>query len=169
VGNAYCAARAYPRIVTLLLETGADPNADDAGDHYNPLASAAKARNIESLRRMLAHGGDAGRVDDDGAGVLHAALEGTDAECCRELLAHGADPCGQGGFFDETPMHVVARYALHDDGPERVKILDLLLEAGASLLAKDGPGVTPGELARHRFVRGGSKEVLEWFSQHESV
>jgi hypothetical protein len=61
-------------------------------------------------------------------------------------------------------MHVVVRCANGTDGPERVKILDLLLGAGASLQAKDGRGLTPGQLARRK--EGVSKEVLEWFSQH---
>jgi ankyrin repeat protein len=160
----------------LLLEKGANPNAGRAAGLYNPLVCAALAKNVESLRLLIARGGDARRVDESGGdagpaygdgSVLHAALVSTNAECCRELLAHGADPCRQGSFFDGgTPMHVVVRCAWdHDDGPERVKILDLLLEAGASLLAVDGRGRTPGQLARRN--EGAPKEVREWFVQHD--
>jgi ankyrin repeat protein len=156
-----------PAIVALLLEKGANPNAYYASDRYSPLACAARVKNIESLRLMLAHGGDASRVCSLGQNVLHIALASTSAECCRELLAHGADPCGRSRINDETPMHVVAKFAFHDDGPEHVKILDLLLEAGASLHVKDDGGFTPGKLAR-RYERA-SKEMLEWFSQHETV
>jgi ankyrin repeat protein len=165
--NALAVGAEHPEIVKLLLQKGADPNADDASGPYNPLACAARSKNIESLRLMLGHGGHAGRVDALGENVLHEALDDTSAECCQELLAHGADPCGRGGIFDETPMHVVARYAVLDDGPECVKILDLLLEAGASLLAVDAEGLTPGQAARQN--PDVSKEVLEWFSRHETV
>jgi ankyrin repeat protein len=156
----------YPRIVALLLENGANPNLGRAGGVYNPLACAARARNIESLQLMFAYGGDASRVDADGGNVLHAALRNTNAECCRELLTHGADPCGKGGDDYGTPMHVAAKFACVDDGPERVKILDLLLEAGASPLAVNTEWETPGELARQR---GAPKDVLDWFSQHEKA
>jgi ankyrin repeat protein len=156
----------YPGIVALLLEYGANPNASVARCSLNPLVCAARARSVESLRLMLASGGDATRVDRDG-NVLHASLKCTDAACCRELLAHGADPCGQGGFFHDTPMHVVAINAGRSNGPECMKILDLLLEAGASVLAVNGQGLTPGQVARRG--QETSKEVLEWFAQHETV
>jgi ankyrin repeat protein len=113
---------------------------------------------------MLAHGGDASRVDEHGWNVLHLGMLSTNAECCQELLVHGADPCGLGDD-KRTPMHVAARWAHGDDGAERAKVLDLLFEAGASVLAVDG-GLTPGEAARGH---GASKEVREWFSQHEAV
>jgi ankyrin repeat protein len=169
--NALAVGARYPAIVTMLFEKGANPNAGDAGSCYNPLACAARAESVELLRLMLAHGGDASRVDRRGQNVLHQALIYTSAECCRELLAHGADPCGRGGRFDnETPMHVVAKFGSLDDGPERVKILDLLLESGASLLVRDWGGATPGDRARQRtYGRAASKEVLEWFAHHETV
>jgi ankyrin repeat protein len=162
--NALSEGAAYPRIVALLLEKGANPNGGWAGDYSNPLVCAARAKNIESLRLLLSYGGDARRVDQSGDSVLHAALESTNAECCRELLVHGADPCGQSGFLvRETPMHVAAKYAREYDGPERVKILDLLFEAGASVLAVDARGCTPGQ--RARLNRRTSKDVLEWFAR----
>jgi hypothetical protein len=46
----------YPRIVALLLETGANPNAGGGRSHSSPLANAARAKDVESLRLMLAHG-----------------------------------------------------------------------------------------------------------------
>jgi ankyrin repeat protein len=74
----------YPGIVALLLDKGADPNADGAGLYVNPLACAAKAMSVESLRLMLVHGGDATRVGEDG-NVLRAALTG------RGVLSRAAD------------------------------------------------------------------------------
>jgi ankyrin repeat protein len=157
----------YPRIVALLLRKGADPNAGSMFSCDHPLICAARAKSIESMRLMLVHGGDASRVDFDGRNVLHHALRNTSAECCRELLAHGADACGHGGLFvRETPMRVVAGHAGSPDGPERVKILDLLLEAGASVLAVDEFGFTAGQLVRRCEA---SKEVLEWFAQHGTL
>jgi ankyrin repeat protein len=156
----------YPAIVALLLQKGANPNAMDAFFCFSPLASAARARSVESLRLMFAHGGDARRVDPVRGNVLHAALECSDAECCRELLAHGADPCGRRASGD-TPMHVVARNARRSNGPEFVKTLDLLLEVGASVQAVNADGLTPGQVARQDQYT--SKDVLEWFVQHEAL
>jgi ankyrin repeat protein len=163
--NPLAEGAAHPRIVALLLEKGANPN-DGWADGF-PLVCAAHSRSIESLRLLLAHGGDARQKDVYGDNVLHWALDSTNAECCRELLTHGADPCGCNKWEYETPMHVVARRACdYDDGPERVKILDLLLDAGASMLAIDEDDCTPGQTARRC---GASKEVLEWFARHEVV
>jgi hypothetical protein len=156
----------HPAIVALLLEKGANPNPGRADSLFNPLVSAARVKSIESLRLMLAHGGDATRVDRYGGNVLHAALEDTSAECCRELLAHGADVSSRGND-DETPLHVAVREAYRRDGPERVKILDLLLDAGASLLITNRKGLTPGQVA-HKYQRT-SREVLRWFYQHRTV
>jgi ankyrin repeat protein len=167
--NALAVGAEYPGIVTLLLERSANPNAHHASGCYNPLACAAKAQSIESVRLMIAYGGDASRVDAFGANVLHEALMHSNAECCRELLAHGADPCGRCRINGETPLHVVAEYAFWRDGPERVKVLNLLLEAGASLLVKDGQGATPGYRVRHLRAGRASMEVLKWFSRHEAV
>jgi ankyrin repeat protein len=116
---------------------------------------------------MLADGGDASRVGGDGKDVLHIVLISPDAECCRDLIAHGADPCGQGAYSKETPMHAVAKYEFGSEGHERMQVLDLLLDAGASLQAKDRTGLTPGQVARQS--RKASDEVLEWFSRHEAV
>jgi ankyrin repeat protein len=156
----------HPDIIALLLEHGANPNWSRAGCCDNALVWAAKARSGESLRVMFAHGGDASRTDDHGGNVLHYALVDTNEDCCQELLAHGADPLVRGGIWDETPMHAVAR-SVHPGHRERVKIPDLLLGAGASLLAEDRNGLTPGQLARKS--QRTSKEVLEWFVQHEHV
>jgi ankyrin repeat protein len=153
--------------VELLLEKGANPNAMSVSNSLNPLVRAVNAKEVESLRLMLAHGGDASRVDHDGENVLHTVLISPDAECCRELLRHGANPCGQSRYRKATPMHVVAKHEFGREGPERVKVLDLLLDAGASLQAKDRTGLTPGQVARQS--PKASEEVLEWFAQHEAA
>jgi hypothetical protein len=64
-------------------------------------------------------------------------------------------------------MHVVAKNAERSNAPECVEILDLLLEAGASVLAVNGDGLTPGQIAR--LNEQTSKDVREWFSRHEAA
>jgi ankyrin repeat protein len=161
--NALALGAGYRAIVKLLLEKGADPNAFGLSDLDRPLVAAARAKNLESLRLMLAHGGDA-RRNVYGWTVLLSASRFTNAECCRELLAHGAHSRSCHSFHG-TPMHMVVSYPNGRDGPECVKILELLLDAGASVQARDGHGFTPGQLARR--TPWASKEVLEWFSRHE--
>jgi len=60
-------AVAHPGAVRLLLDSGADPNARDTGDHALPLHFAAGGGHVESVRLLL----DAGS-DVHGAGDAHA-------------------------------------------------------------------------------------------------
>jgi euchromatic histone-lysine N-methyltransferase len=161
---ARAAKEGHAAIAKHLLERGANPKAHSAGGCWDPLVCAAQSMSIEMVRLLLSHGADAARTDD-GVNVLHGALQRTTAEICAELLAHGADARAHGGTYDETPMHVVARYSFHSDGPERVKILDLLVRHGATVLVKDNKGKTPGQIAVER--GDASAEVLHWFAEHK--
>jgi hypothetical protein len=110
-----------------IAREGYEPE-DRAGGRANPLATAALVRHIKTLQRMPAHGGYTRPVDWYSGNLLHGALGYTTAECWRELLAQAADACDHPGLFgNRARMHVVARYDDGTDGPERVRIRNLLL------------------------------------------
>jgi cytohesin len=83
----YCAARwGQPQTVALLLERGADPNVRNGEAMFD-------CRNVESLRLMLEHGGDATMLHDDHrahrASLLHQAAFRGDVKMLEVVLAHG--------------------------------------------------------------------------------
>jgi ankyrin repeat protein len=77
----------------VLLEAGADPNAEsDNENHVRPLHSAAAARDAESARLLLEAGADPDARQAGGFTALQAAAHGDDEATAALLLQHGADP-----------------------------------------------------------------------------
>jgi uncharacterized protein len=86
-----------PDAVRVLLEHGADPNADAENPmRVRPVHAAAAAHDHESLRLLLEAGADPNARQQGGLTPLHAAAHADDAEMARLLLAHGADPLPAG-------------------------------------------------------------------------
>jgi uncharacterized protein len=86
-----------PEAVRVLLEHGADPNADAENPmRVRPVHAAAAAHDHESLRLLLEAGADPNARQQGGLTPLHAAAHADDAEMARLLLAHGADPLPAG-------------------------------------------------------------------------
>lgn len=67
--------------IGLLLELGADPHARDSRGH-TPLHSAARAGNVEAVRRLLAHGARTDVLDNRQLTPLELALQ----ECSNARL-----------------------------------------------------------------------------------
>jgi ankyrin repeat protein len=63
------AAGRHSRVVEVLLEAGADPNARQSGG-WTPLHSAARNGDVASVRLLLASGADPSARNDDGVDVL---------------------------------------------------------------------------------------------------
>ncbi|HEY7076781.1 MAG TPA: ankyrin repeat domain-containing protein [Solirubrobacteraceae bacterium] len=79
--------------VRVLLEAGADPDADaENALHVRPLHSAAARGDRESARLLLEAGADPNPRQDGGYTPLHSAAHSDDAALAALLLAHGADP-----------------------------------------------------------------------------
>ncbi|HEX2413201.1 MAG TPA: ankyrin repeat domain-containing protein [Solirubrobacteraceae bacterium] len=107
-----------PEVVALLLEAGADPD-DDADNpaRVRPVHAAAAARDLESLRLLLAAGADPNPQQQGGFTPLHAAAHSDQVEMARVLLDHGADPT-----ITTQDGRDAARIAA-DDGSTRVAAL----------------------------------------------
>jgi uncharacterized protein len=107
-----------PEVVALLLEAGADPD-DDADNpaRVRPVHAAAAARDLESLRLLLAAGADPNPQQQGGFTPLHAAAHSDQVEMARLLLDHGADPT-----ITTQDGRDAARIAA-DDGSTRVAAL----------------------------------------------
>ena len=129
------------KTVTVLLETGADleavvPMDEDEGDfRANPVWFAvSRGENLPLVRFLLKRGADASYS-------LWAAVWRDDVAMCRELLK--AAPRLNLRAHGETPIFYAARL-------QRLKTLDLLIEAGADPSIADRRGRDAVEIARAR-------------------
>jgi ankyrin repeat protein len=84
---------AQPAAALFLLQQGANPAAvaqNPTG--VMPLHSAASARNVATVRDLLAHGAPVNPRQQQGWTPLHSAAQNGHEELVALLLHHGADP-----------------------------------------------------------------------------
>ncbi len=104
---------AHPEVVSLLLESGADPRAVARNvSMVTPLHSAAAGRSLDAVRLLLGREVDVNARQQGGWTALHSAALRGDTDLVRLLLARGA-----------------SAHAVSDDGKTA---LDLALEKGHS-------------------------------------
>ena len=140
-----------PRIaVATLLVLGAGLGAafsaapaaaSQAAPGATPVADAARAGDLATVRSLLAAGEDANAAHGDGMSALHWAAERNDAAMARALVHAGAavDAATRIGHY--TPLHVAAA-AGHGEA------VGVLLASGADATAATGTGgATPLHLA----------------------
>jgi uncharacterized protein len=80
-------AGGHTKLVKLLLEHGADPNARQVGG-FTPLHAAAENGDLESIRALLFYGADADAKSSEGKSPLDYALESKKREAI-DLLKEG--------------------------------------------------------------------------------
>jgi ankyrin repeat protein len=82
-----------PESARVLIEAGAAVDAVAANPMaVMPLHSAASARNLETVRLLLAHGAPPNARQHGGWAPIHAAAQNGDRAMVELLLQHGADP-----------------------------------------------------------------------------
>ena len=156
-------------IVRLLLDHGADPeaNADgDMGDKPLHKVSSGEYRSQEDGVRvaqlLLEHGADVNTRRDDHWTSLHAASYFGNVEIVRLLLDHGADPeASAEGYMGDKPLHKVSvgEYRSHEDG---VRVAQLLLERGADVNTRRNDHQTPLHAASYF----GNVEIVRLLLDH---
>lgn len=143
-------ARSQPRDIVELLDAGAAYDLSNANDRErlaDAFTRAAAFGDLKSAERLLQAGADvnAPAPRTSARTALIYALESGDEEQARLtaqwLLARGADP-SLASSDKEAPLAIAA---VHD----RVAIVELLIQAGADLEARDRAGQT----ALHRAAR----------------
>lgn len=130
-------------VVELLLHRAADINSKGSTD-TTPLMLAARKGRTDVVRLLLAQGADIGATSanpDYGSTAVAQALDRHHTETAKVLLESGADAnstYSQGS--QRTLLHAVVRQYSWDS---RKSEIELLLEKGADLEAKDDDGQTP--------------------------
>jgi ankyrin repeat protein len=129
----YAARGGRVEAMTLLLQSGADPDLrDDYVNGWTPLLHAVHKDQLGAVRALLAAGAAVDRPGRNGLTPLMLAAAQGNAEIAEALLAAGADPRatspGAGSVLDE---------AIWGDNP---RIVDDLLRAAPDLHLGDGWG-----------------------------
>lgn len=89
----YAAGAGQTGMMQLLLDAGADPNAESTGfGQDEPIHDAALGGHLGAVRVLLDAGADANATTYSGASALHTAAEDGHVAIVRLLLASGADP-----------------------------------------------------------------------------
>ena len=126
------------KIIQLLLRHGAEVDNMHGMFHKGtPLHIGAYYNSINAMEQLLQHGAQINLADDKGNTALLNALNSRNPqiETVRFLLNHGAKvECAN--KKGQNPLHLAV-------ATKNIKIINLLLEAGASRTQRDGNGLVP--------------------------
>jgi len=157
------AAGLWKELADLLLERGADPNAQNRrgatplhyacdprpslGGTWNPAVQASL------IAALVEHGAEIDRGDRGGATALHRAVRARSVAAVRQLLSLGARPDCRLKKGGSSPLHLAAQPTgaggTAGVPDQQLEIIDLLLQNGADPAAVDAADRTPHDWARN--------------------
>ena len=111
-----------------------------AAQSANPVADAAMASNVASVRALLKQGADVNAAQGDGMTALHWAATHGDADLARMLIYAGANLRAATRLNGYTPLFLASREGHH-------AVIQALLEAGADAKVVSSTGSTSLMLA----------------------
>lgn len=142
---AEAAGKGKVKKVEELVRSGVDVDARGT-QGATPLFWAMK--NYKGFKKLLELGADPNVVYGDGGTIMHWAVEATDGRILQAALSHGGNPnIVKPGEVAEIPVRKTPIFEALKHGPDRI---DILLDAGAKIDARDGFGNTPVMMAASR-------------------
>lgn len=118
-----------PEMVLFLIKKGADVNAEDSYlNGATPLYLAAKYKNIEIARLLIANGAKVNILTRQGVSPLHQAAQNGDEAMARLLSENGAD-VNIKNKEKQTPLHIATLMG-------NKEIVEMLLKNGADINAE---------------------------------
>ena len=140
-------------LVRLLLDHGADVNAQGKKTKNTPLHCASMTGKADVVRVLLQQGAEVNARNTNNSTPLHEASARGHVESSRVLLEYGADVAAQ-NFGNRTPLHFASRGGYLD-------LAKLLLQYNADVHALDDQGQTPFHDASEREHQGVAQLLLK--------
>ena len=141
--------------IQMLLEAKNIDKERRSTDGLTPLLSALLRGSHKIALQLLEHGANATAVDKDGYGAFHYAAKhlqgnGNVAERLINRLGEAGGDVNLRSRHGRTPLHVMCQSMAHaswNDSPDiHENALNILLEAGANLEARDSHAILPNDL-----------------------
>lgn len=122
-------------MIEQLLERGADPAAVDARGE-TPRQVAVRLKKTKAAEVLALADADRSAIDEKGRTALHRAVEQRRVSFVRRLLAAKASPDAR-DKEGSAPLHYAARLDVYGDPGPVIEIINLLIDAGASIDSRD--------------------------------
>ena len=142
-------------VLVLALVAGAMTAVGWTAAPDSPMADAAMARDVETVRSLIAAGADVDAPQGDGLTALHWAARHGDLDTAAALLAAGADLSAVTRLGEHTPLHVASTAGRGD-------VVETLLTAGADPDAV----TTTGATALHFAAASGGVDAVTALLHH---
>ncbi len=162
----WCAVRSFDNLdlVKCFVENGADVNIK----WLSGWTLLHCSQNKQVIDYLISHGADVNGKNDSGQTPLHWACSGKNIEWAKYLLERGAD-ANIGDNYGNVPLrYLVKDAARYEQGfddvvaKDTMKMIDLLIENGANVDAKDIHGETPLYVA----ALYGGIDVFKYLIEH---
>ena len=138
----HAAGRGHTGVVAVLLDRGANP-AHTANDGATALSAAVAVRDKDVMELLIARGAVVDQPLAGGRTVLMAAAGRGDVEATEVLLAHAAQADGADAL-GMRPLHAAAQFAFAGGDTQAARrLFEMLLDAGATVDARNADGQTP--------------------------
>ena len=130
----------YLELAKLLLENGADPNAQ-CKKKNTPLHIAVKREKIDAVEELLRYKANPNAKNEDGDTPLDIAIKKKNTYIVRRLLWYGADP----NIKDNRGSTLLAKLCAGDIEEDDVTVIKLLLEFGATYTEEEIKNCRPAK------------------------
>ncbi|XP_030060660.1 fibronectin type 3 and ankyrin repeat domains protein 1 [Microcaecilia unicolor] len=130
------AQNGYTRLVSLLVEKGADVNQVN-GSGKDSLMLACFAGHLDIVKYLRTHGASWETRDKSGCTAMHWAADGGHLDVLEWMIVDGSKVDVKDSHFDWTPLMRVSSITGNTD------VASCLIEAGADINIKDKDGKSP--------------------------